>query len=121
MLYLFFGYFLSQFIPLIERLYTSDISLSALFFSLIVFVLWTGIPMLGYLLALYFRANGNLNKYVLIASGAITGSIENALFYFDVLAYEQNWFATFTVSSVFFIIAFISINKTSVSLARATG
>ncbi|KGK00379.1 hypothetical protein [Thalassotalea sp. ND16A] len=121
MLYLFFGYFLAQFFPLIERLYTSNIALSALFFSLIVFVLWTFIPMLGYLLALLCKANGNLNRYALLAFGAITGSIENALFYFDLLSYEQNWFATFTVSLLFFIIAFISVNKTSVSLARAAG
>ncbi len=119
MLYLFFGYFLAQFFPLIERLYTSNISLLAMFFSLVVFVIWTSIPMLGYILAMIFKANGDLNKYLLMTLGAITGSIENALFYFDLLSYEQNWFATIAVSLVFFIIAFISFDKPFCSLAKS--
>lgn len=118
MLYLYFGYFVVQFIPLIERLFFSNISILAMFFSVVVFFLWSFIPVLGYLLAKILKANGNLNKYFLFAFGAGAGLIENGLYYFDILTYDENVLVTLLVCMLFFICAYISKDKTKFVFAK---
>lgn len=119
MLYLYLGYFVVQFIPLIERLFFSNISISAMFFSIVVFFLWSFIPMLGYLLAKLLKANGNLNKYFLFGFGAGAGLIENGLYYFDILTHDENVIVTLLVCLLFFICAFITLDKRKFRLAKA--
>lgn len=86
-------------------------SISVMFFSIIVVFVWSLIPFVGYWLAKWFNANGQASKYTLFILGVSVGLIENSLFYFDFLAKEQNTIGTFIVLSLFFIIAFISTNK----------
>ncbi|WOH39105.1 hypothetical protein RI844_07735 [Thalassotalea fonticola] len=106
--------------PLIERLFFSNISILAMFFSVVVFLLWSFVPVLGYLLAKLLKANGTLNKYFLFAFGAGAGLIENGLYYFDILTYDENFLVTFSMCMLFFICAYISIDKTKTCFAKAS-
>ncbi|PCI57842.1 MAG: hypothetical protein COB45_02105 [Gammaproteobacteria bacterium] len=106
------GYLLVQLYALINKLLHTNMSLSVMLFSIIVVFIWSLIPFIGYWLAKWLNANGQVNKYTLFIFGVGVGLIENSLFYFDFLAKEQNIIGTFIVFFLFFIIAFISTNKT---------
>jgi len=111
-LYLYLGYLLVQFYPVIKKLHQSDISISAIFFSIVIVFIWSFMPIVGYWLAKLLKANGQANKYMLFIFGVGVGLIENSLFYFEILTYKQNAIGTFVVFILFFIIAYIPTNKT---------
>ena len=119
MLYLYLGYLLVQFYPLIDKLSQSDLPSSALFFSISVFVIWSFIPLFGYLAAKLFNAHGRLNNYILIALGLVVGLLEEGLYYFNFLTYKQTNIGTLIAFFLFFIIAYISIKKTTNKLSGA--
>jgi len=112
-LYLYLGYLLVQFYALINKLFESNISISAIFFSIIIVFLWSFIPFVGYCLGKLLKANGQVSKSILFIFGVGVGLIEKCLFYFDFLTNKQSTYGTFIVFFLFFIIAYISINKTS--------
>jgi len=113
-LYLYLGYLLVHFYPLIIKLFELNISISAIFFSIIIVFIWSFIPFLGYWLAKLFKAKGKVSKYILFTFGIGIGLIENSLFYFDFLTNKQTIFGTFVAFFLFFIVAYISTNKTEV-------
>ena len=84
---------------------------SAVIFSIIVFFIWSFIPVSGYFVAKLLKANGYLNNYCLLATGMIIAGIENSLFYFDILTYEQSIIGVLVVFILFFISAYISFGK----------
>lgn len=86
-------------------------SISMVFFSIVVVFIWSIIPFVGYGLAKMLNANGQIGRYTLFIFGVSVGLIENSLFYFNLLAKEQSTIGTFIVITLFFIIGFISINK----------
>ena len=81
-------------------------------FSVVVVFIWAFIPFIGYLLAKLFKAKGTASKYHLFSFGVAVGLIEYGLLYFDILSNTQNTITTILVFYVFFIIAYLSINKT---------
>ena len=93
-------------------------SISMVFFSIVVVFIWSIIPFIGYGLAKMLNANGHIGKYTLFIFGVSVGLIENSLFYFNLLAKEQSTIGTFIVITLFFIIAFISINKAGVATKK---
>ena len=97
--------------PLIDKLFQSNISIPAIFFSIVVVFIWSFIPVVGYWLAKLLKANGQVSKYILFIFGVSVGLIEDSLFYFDFLTPKQNTIGTLIVFVLFFIIAFISINN----------
>ena len=111
MLYLYLGYIIAQSYAVIEKLVLSSISPLAIFFSVVVFLIWSTFPVAGYLVAKLCQAKGNLNHKALLASGFILGFVENILFHFNVLRYGQETIGTLVVFCLSFALAYISANK----------
>ena len=111
MLYLYLGYVLAQLYAVIEKLLTESISPVAMFFSIVVFIIWSTFPVVGYLLANAFKAKGNLNNKALLASGFALGFVENILFHFNILPYGWESAGTFIVFGLSFGLAFVYLAK----------
>ncbi|WP_114326483.1 hypothetical protein [Candidatus Colwellia aromaticivorans] len=112
-MHLYFGYLLVQVCLLAVKIFQFNMSISALFFSVVVVLFWSFIPVVGYLLAKLFKANGKVGKYILFTFGFVIALIEKSLFYFEFLTKEQVTIGTFVAFILFFIAAFISMNKTA--------
>lgn len=112
-MYLYLGYLLVQLYALISKLIESNISISAIFFSIIIVFLWSFIPFVGYWLGKLLKANGQVSKSILFIFGIGVGLIEKSLFYFDFLTNKQSTAGTLIVFFLFFIIAYISMKKTA--------
>ncbi len=117
-MYLYLGYILVQFHPVINKFLQSNISISAMLFSVVIVFIWSFMPFVGYWLAKLFKANGQASKYMLFIFGVGVGLIEKSLFYFDILTYKQNAIGTFVVFILFFIIAYIPTNKTELATKK---
>jgi len=111
MWYLYLGYIFAQSYAVIEKLIVANISPLAMFFSVVVFFIWSTFPVAGYLLAKICRAEGNLNRKVLLVCGFALGFVENILFHFNLLTYGQQTLGTFIVFCLSFSLAYISLNK----------
>ncbi|MCW8834055.1 MAG: hypothetical protein OQK09_16805 [Colwellia sp.] len=114
-MYLYLGYLLVQFYPLIVKLFETNISASSILFSVIVVFIWSLIPFIGFGLAKLLNANGKASKHFLFIFGFGIGLIENGLYFFDLLAKNQSYIGTFIIFCLFFITAFITLNKTELS------
>lgn len=107
-LYLYMGYALVKLYSVITVLSQQHLALSALIFSIVIFLIWSFIPVLGYLLAKLIGAKGKSSAAVLLIMGIGVGLLENALFYFDFLTPYQGYMGTLIVMGVFFITAYFS-------------
>ena len=111
MLYLYLGYIFAQSYAVTEKLVTESISPIAMFFSIVVFIIWSTFPVAGYLLGRAFKAKGNLNNKALLASGFALGFVENILFHFNILPYGWESAGTFIVFGLSFGLAFVYLAK----------
>jgi len=111
MLYLYLGYVVTQFYAIADVFSKETIAPSALFFSLVVFVIWSFIPVLGYFFAKLLNAKGHATKFTLLVSGVIVALIENSLTYFDILNNKQLNIGTAIVLLLFFLIAYLPLSK----------
>lgn len=111
MLYLYVGYVVIQLYAIVGVFSKNTVAASAIFFSIVVFVIWSFIPILGYAFAKAIGAHGQANKLTLFFSGAIIALIENSLTYFNLLSDKQYNVGTIIVFSLFFIIAYLPLNK----------
>ncbi|TWX59560.1 hypothetical protein [Colwellia hornerae] len=116
-LYLYIGYSLVKFYSVVNVLSQQSLALSAFVFSIVVFLIWSFIPVLGYLLAKLIGAKGRSNGYILFIIGIGVGLLENALFYFNILTPYQGDMGTLIVMGVFFITAYFSF-KTPRNFAK---
>jgi hypothetical protein len=87
------------------------VPVSAMIFSVVVVLIWSFIPFIGYLLGKLVKASSYVNKYVLFAFGVSVGLIENSLFYFNFLTTEQSSIGMLLVFIMFFFIAYFSPDK----------
>lgn len=108
-MYLYLGYLFIQLYGIINVFNRNSIATSAIIFSILVFIIWSFLPMIGYIIAKLTGANGKVSKYVLFIYGFVVGLLENSLFYFDLLTKEQNLIGTFMVIFLFFVIAYIRL------------
>lgn len=106
MFYLFLGYVITQFYAIAEVFASNNIAPSAMFFALIVFIIWSFIPVLGYALARKLKAPGYSNKMILIGAGITIALFENGLTYFNFLTDAQHDIGTAIVFSLFFAFAY---------------
>jgi hypothetical protein len=113
MLYLYLGYIFAQSYAVTEKLLTASITPLAMFFSIVVFIIWSTFPVAGYLLGKVFKAKGNLNNKALFASGFSLGFVENILFHFNILPYGWESVGTFIVFALAFGLAFVYLTKPS--------
>lgn len=107
MLYLYLGYLVSQLYTVVGVFSKNNVAPSAIFFSLVVFIIWSFIPVLGYLLAKSLGAIGHSNKIFLFTTGVAIALIENSFSYFNLLSDKQHDIGTAIVFSLFFFIAYI--------------
>lgn len=110
MFYLYFGYVIAQSISVIEKFSVSNISASAAFFSIIVFLIWSFFPITGYLVAKLFKAQGQLSSMMLFIFGIGLGVVERSLYYLEVLAYGEENTSLAIAFALSVVIGFISIN-----------
>jgi len=82
---------------------------SAIFFSLIVFAIWSFIPILGYAFAKATDAHGHTNRVTLLLAGISIALIENGLTYFNLLTQQQHNIGTAIVFLLFFLCAFLPL------------
>jgi len=115
-LYLYLGYFLVKLYSVVGVLSQQKVALSALFFSIVVFFVWSFIPVLAYLLAKLIGAKGRSSARVLFVIGASAALLENALFYYNVLTPYQGDRGTLIVMGIFFITAYFSLETPRFSL-----
>jgi hypothetical protein len=87
------------------------VPVSAMIFSVVVILIWSFIPFIGYLLGKLVKASSHLNKYVLFVVGVSVGLVENSLFYFNVLTTEQSNLGMLLVFILFFLIACFPSSK----------
>jgi hypothetical protein len=108
-LYLYLGYALVKLYSVSNNLLNPNLSLSALIFSIVVFFVWSFIPVLGYLLAKLIGAKGQSSAKVLLIIGIGAGLLENGLFYYHILTPYQGDIGTIIVMGMFFITAYFSL------------
>jgi len=113
MLALYFGYLVVQTYGIIDVFLKNTIAPSAAFFSIIVFIIWSFIPLLGYLLAKSLGAKGITSKPLLVILGISVALFENSWFYFDWFVKGEDFYATALVFSIFFILAYFPLNKSA--------
>jgi hypothetical protein len=111
MLYLYLGYVVTQLYAIADVFSKETIAPSAMFFSLVVFVIWSFIPVLGYFFAKMLGAKGYANKVTLLISGVTIALIENSLRYFNILNDKQLNIGTAIVLLLFFLVAYLPLNK----------
>ncbi len=109
MIPLYLGYLIFQLYLVIGLFFKVSISASAVFFSVIVFLIWTFLPLAGYLIAKLLGARGTATNRVLFCFGLTIGALEQAWFYFNITSQEQGNLSTFIVFVLFFCVAYISL------------
>jgi hypothetical protein len=107
--YLYLGYALVKLYSVANSLLNQNLALSALIFSIVVFFVWSFIPVLGYLLAKLIGAKGQSSAKVLLLIGIGAGLFENGLFYYHILTPYQGEIGTIVVMGIFFITAYFSL------------
>ena len=100
-----------------NSLLNQNLALSALIFSIVVFFVWSFIPVLGYLLAKLIGAKGQSSAKVLLLIGIGAGLFENGLFYYHILTPYQGDIGTIVVMGIFFITAYFSL-QTPISFVK---
>ena len=110
---LYLGYFLVKLYSVINIFSQQSMPLSSLIFSIVVFVIWTFIPVLGYLFAKLIGAKGKSSARILFIVGAVLGLFENVLFNFEFFMPYQGDVSIIMVMVLFFITAFISLKESS--------
>jgi hypothetical protein len=111
MLYLYLGFLLAQSHSVIKVIYTADIPLLTILFSIVVFLIWSLFPVLGYALARLIKAKGYCNRYVLFLLGFSISMIEQVLFQLDILNRKDGYATMLVTTSLFFIVAYLTLNK----------
>ncbi len=113
MLALYLGYLTVQTYGIIDVFFKNTIAPSAAFFSIVVFIIWSFMPLLGYLLAKVLGAKGTANKPLLFIVGISVALFENGCFYFNWFEKGEDLFATVMVFILFFIVAYLPLTKTA--------
>lgn len=115
MLYLYLGFLLAQSISVAQVIYNANIPPLTIAFSIIVFLIWSFFPVLGYVAGYFIAAKRNVNKLILIVAGISISLLEQVLFHYDVLTYSSGYLATLTTACLFFIVAFLPLGPKKTS------
>lgn len=110
---LYLGYLLVQTYSIIDVFFKNTIAPSAAFFSIIVFIIWSFIPLLGYFLAKLLGAKGISSQPILLIIGFSVALFENSWFYLGWLVKGDDFLATAIVFGLFFSVAFLPFKKNS--------
>lgn len=109
MLYLYLGYLCTQLYSTYTVIAKTPMSVTALIFSVSVFLIWGFVPVIGYVFAKMINAKGRASSIFMLGFGLFAGILENALFYFDILTNDEVFLGLVLVGIMFFIIAYIKV------------
>lgn len=112
MLYLYLGFLFAQSFSVAQVIYNANIPPLTIAFSIIVFLIWSFFPLLGYGVARLFGAKLECSKYWLLFLGICISVIEQLLFHFEVLTTIDGYFTMLVTAGLFFTIAFLPLKKT---------
>jgi hypothetical protein len=113
MLYLYFGFLFAQSFSVAQVIYNANIPLLTIVFSIIVFLIWSFFPLLGYGVARTFGARLECSKYLLVFIGICISVVEQLLFHFEVLTTIDGYYTMLVTASLFFAAAFLPVSKIS--------
>ena len=109
MLYLYLGFLIAQSFSVFKVLYNAHLPPLAVAFSITVFLIWTFVPILGYLAAKLIGARPQYNGLSLFLFGLAVCMFEKLLFRFDLLTTTDGFLPMLVTGICFFIIAFLPI------------
>lgn len=118
-IYLYFGYSLVKLYSVITVLSQQSIAFSSLIYSLVIFAVWSFIPVLGYLLAKLIGAKGHSSAKMLFIVGTVVGLLESTLLYFDAFSEYRGDVSTLIVMGIFFMTAYFSLKEPSFLLKNS--
>lgn len=107
--FLYLGFLLGQSFPVAQVIYKANIPPLTIVFSVIVFLIWSFFPVMGYGLARFFGKRLTYSKATLIALGLIISLIEQLLFYYELLSNKDGYVTMLVTGSLFFVIALLPV------------
>jgi hypothetical protein len=107
MLYLYLGFLIAQSFSVFKVLYNAHLPLLAVAFSITVFLIWTFVPILGYLAAKLTGAKPHYHSLSLFLLGLAVCLFEKLLFHFNLLTTTDGFLPMLVTGSCFFIIAYL--------------
>lgn len=119
MLYLYIGFVFAQSFSVAQVIYNANIPPLTIMFSIIVFLVWSLLPLLGYGAARLMGAKLECSKYLLLFLGISISVIEQLLFHFDVLTTVDGYLTTLVTAGLFFAVAFLPLSKSSAKPAKS--
>lgn len=118
MFFLYLGFMLGQSYSVIQVIYQADLPLLTILFSILVFLIWSFIPVLGYVFARYFFGRPILNRWQLSAAGLMISLFEKSLYSLELVTRQDGYLSIAVTSGLFLALGLIpffaklKINKT---------
>ncbi len=88
---------------------SATMSIDAIVFSIVVFLIWSFIPFLGYVIAKMFKAKGRSSGLFLFAYGAAVGLSEKGLLKLDILSIDNQYIGYIGAIVLFTAVAYVSV------------
>jgi|GEM_PF-1259430 len=118
MLHLYLGYLSVQLYSFIALLHDSSYPFSVYIFSILVCLIFSFIPVLGYFLAKKVGAKGLTNHWVLLLSGFAAGLMEKMLYHFNILTFTDDNTGSIVMFVLLFLFAFVPGLKSNLEQNR---
>ncbi len=109
--YLYLGFLLGQSFSVVQVIYNASIPLLTIVFSIVVFLTWSFLPLMGYALARLLGAQLKYTKYWLIALGLMISLIEQVIYYYDVTTSKDGYATILVTASLFFAVAYLPLSQ----------
>ncbi len=119
MWYLYAGFVSVQLYNALKVLLFTSASASAIFFSVIVFIIWTVLPVSAYAIAKLCGGRSNYKPWVLIVLGAAIALIEKLIFHLGLFGKDEFALGMGFAAILFFILAYSPNNKGFTSFSKA--
>ena len=107
MIYLYLGYLSAHIYSTYSVIQSTSMPMIALVFSIAVLLIFTFIPIMGYVAARMLGAEPSFSKIQFLLLGCGVGWLENAFFYFEVIGRDQLEIVLPFATLTFFAIGFI--------------
>jgi len=111
MIYLYLGYLSTQIYSTYSVIVDASMPFSALIFSIVVLLIFSFIPILGYVIGYMYGFRHRFSNLQLLLIGCGIGWVENAFFYFELFNRNQLEMVLLIATITFFAVNFININK----------
>ncbi len=118
MWYLYSGFVSVQLYSVINVLYNNSVSFSALFFSVIVFIIWTLLPVSAYGIAKLCGRTSNFKPWVLIVLGVFIGLSEKFVFHLGLFGKDEFALGMLAVFVICFALAYVPNDKVFASFSK---